>query len=236
MAKLKRLRYGPDVTEALPLFLQPIQSLPGIRAAWIERVPGLEISGDRDSAMRTLRTFHETAVRKFSPGSNWWRAEQIHGVEIAVVPNSEQITGADDLPLVAGVDGLVTNQPGQTLAIYVADCGPIWLADAKSGAIGLLHSGKKGTEGNIFAAGLAAMERHFGTRPKDVVAVLGPCIRPPHYEIDFAAEIGRQALAAGIAEFSDCGLDTAADLDRFYSYRMEKGRTGRMMALVTRDF
>lgn len=236
MAKLECLRYGPEVTEALPKFLKPIQSLPGIRADWIERIPGLEITGDRDAAMRSLRRSHQTAVQHFSPDASWWRAEQIHGTGIAFVPASNAIEASDGLPVMAGVDGLITNQSGHTLAIYVADCGPIWLADAKSGAIGLLHSGKKGTEGNILTAGLAAMEREFGTRPEDVTAVLGPCIRPPHYEIDFAAEIGRQAEAAGITEFSDCGLDTAADLARFYSYRMEKGKTGRMMALITRDF
>ena len=65
--------------------------------------------------------------------------------------------------------------------------------------------------------------------------MLGPCIRPPHYEVDFAGEIGRQAGRAGVGNFLDCGLDTAADLDRFYSYRLESGKTGRMMALITRD-
>ena len=72
-------------------------------------------------------------------------------------------------------------------------------------------------------------------RSRGVTAVLGPCIRPPHYEVDIAAEIGRQADRAGLGNFIDCGLDTAADLSRFYSYRMELGKTGRMMAMLIRD-
>jgi copper oxidase (laccase) domain-containing protein len=92
-----------------------------------------------------------------------------------------------------------------------------------------------GTAGGILAAALARMAREFGTRAEDVVAVLGPCIRPPHYETDFAAAIAGQARDAGIGRFYDCGEDTATDLTRFYSYRLEKGRTGRMMALLTKD-
>ena len=152
-----------------------------------------------------------------------------------MVPGSPRIMAPDGMPVVPGVDGLVTVEPGVVLAIYIADCGPIWLADRKTGAIGLLHSGKKGTEGNIFEKALAVMAEKFGTRPEDVISVLGPCIRPPHYEVDFAGEIGRQAERAGVGNFLDCGLDTAADLERFYSYRLESGKTGRMMALITRD-
>jgi copper oxidase (laccase) domain-containing protein len=131
---------------------------------------------------------------------------------------------------------LVTQQPGIVLAIYVADCGAIWLADRKTGAIGLLHSGKKGTEGNILKNALTVMADNFGTKPEDVTVVLSPCIRLPDYDVDFAGEIGRQAEAAGVSHFNDCGLNTASDLRRFYSYRRELGKTGRMMAMIARDF
>ena len=66
----------------------------------------------------------------------------------------------------------------------------------------------------------------------NVIVQLGPCIRPPHYEVDFAAEIGRQAARAGIVRFHDCGLCTACDLARYYSYRAEKGKTGRMWGVL----
>ena len=137
--------------------------------------------------------------------------------------------------MVPGVDGLVTAQPGEGLGIYVADCGAIWLADRGTGAVGLLHSGKKGTELGILTEGIGLMSRQFGTRTEDLVVVLGPCIRPPHYEVDFAAEIARQAERAGVGEFHDEGENTARDLKTHYSYRIEKGCTGRMLALIVRE-
>ena len=236
MANPPRLRYRPRVTEAPP-FLTPLNEIPGVRAGWIERVPHLRITGDRDEAMTQLRANHQAAVLDFAgPSARWWRAEQVHGTAVALVPESPEITAPDGLPVVPGVDGLITRDPSVVLTIYVADCGPIWLADRVSGAIGLLHSGKKGTASNIFQEALDQMSKHFGTRAKDVTAVLGPCIRPPDYDIDFAAEIGRQADRAGVGNFIDCGLNTACDLSRFYSYRKELGKTGRMMALIVRDF
>jgi copper oxidase (laccase) domain-containing protein len=76
------------------------------------------------------------------------------------------------------------------------------------------------------------MSEQFGTDPADLVVQLSPCVRPPYYEVDFAAEIQRQLYAAGVKRLSDTGDNTGADLERFYSYRMEKGRTGRMLALL----
>jgi copper oxidase (laccase) domain-containing protein len=69
---------------------------------------------------------------------------------------------------------------------------------------------------------------------------VSPCIRPPHYEVDFAAAIAAQAHAAGIGvhgsagggAFHDAGTCTASHPDLYYSYRREQGRTGRMLALL----
>lgn len=221
--------------EALP-FLEPLHQVPGVRAAWVGRVRDLPLAVGRDEAMRVLRPRHERIVGQFGgAGAAWWRAEQVHGHAVAVVPGPEVVMAPDGLPVVPGVDGLVTLATRVVLAIYVADCGVVWLADRATGAIGLLHSGKSGTASNILAAALETMGAAFGTRPADVVAVLGPCIRPPDYEVDFAATIGWQARQSGVGNFIDCGLNTASDSARFYSYRKELGKTGRMMALMVRD-
>ena len=223
------------MTEAFS-FLTPLNAIPGIWAGWVERVPDLPIAGGRDEAMNLLRPIHQAAVLDFAGNTAaWWRAEQVHGNSVAVVPCGGHIMAPDGLPVVPGVDGLITAQPGVVLAIYVADCGAIWLADRKTGAIGLVHSGKKGTESNIFGNALETMALNFGSRPEDITAVLGPCIRPPDYDVDFALEIDNQAKRAGVGNFIDCGLNTASDLARFYSYRKELGTTGRMMALIVRD-
>lgn len=217
-------------------FLSPLQAIPGIRAAWIGRDPKIHITGGRDQAMQQLRPHHEAEVARFAPPTaTWWRAEQVHGNSVALIPSSSQTIAPDGLPIVPGVDGLITGEPAMVLTIYVADCGAIWLADRKTRAIGLLHSGKMGTASNILKMALQQMNHHFGTRPDDVTAVLGPCIRPPDYEVDFAAEIAAQARRAHIGNFIDCGLNTASDPANFYSYRKEMGITGRMMALIVRD-
>jgi copper oxidase (laccase) domain-containing protein len=224
------------VTEAFP-FLDPLNALPGLRAGWVGRIPELAVDVDRDEAMTLLRAPHQAAVRAFAGHkAEWWRAEQVHGNSVALVPGSPQVMSADGLPVVPGVDGLITRETGIVLAIHVADCGAIWLADRHLGATGLLHSGKKGTESNILGVAVGMMVRHFGSRPGDIIAVLSPCIRPPDYEVDFAAQIRDQAEQARLGNFIDCGLNTASDLARFYSFRKELGKTGRMMAMITRDF
>lgn len=154
------------------------------------------------------------------------QAEQIHGHDVATALREHR---GKTLP---GVDALITAELEHAIVIRVADCGPIYLYDPVHRAIGLAHSGKKGTEANIFAATVQAMTLAFGTRASDLIAVLGPCIRPPYYEIDIPAAIARQARELGIGGYHDCGLNTGLDLRRFYSYRMEKGQTERHFAAL----
>jgi copper oxidase (laccase) domain-containing protein len=130
------------------------------------------------------------------------------------------------------VDALITNDPDVCLCIYVADCGPVWLVDPVRRAIGCIHSGRKGTELGVVKAAVNSMIESFGCEPSQMIAQLGPCIRPPHYEVDFAAAIVRQCREAGITEVHDCGHCTATQIDRYYSYRLERGMTGRMAAFL----
>jgi polyphenol oxidase len=151
-------------------------------------------------------------------------AEQPHGNRAQAVYTPLGIRVPD-------VDALVTSVPRLPLVVRVADCGPVYFYDPAQQVIAVAHSGRRGTEGNIVAATLACMKETYNSRAENVIVQLGPCIRPPHYEIDFAAEIGRQAQKAGVRLYHDCGRCTASNLDRYYSYRAEKGKTGRMWAV-----
>src|ERR1043166_4691962 len=133
---------------------------------------------------------------------------------------------------VPNVDGLITNRPKICLGIYVADCAAVYLADTRQRAIGLVHSGKKGTELGIVPAAIEKMRAQFGSEPRNLIAQISPCIRPPDYEVDFASEIRAQCRASGVEQTFDCCLNTAADLERYYSYRIEQGKTGRLLALL----
>ncbi len=118
------------------------------------------------------------------------------------------------------------------LGVYVADCCAVYILDPKTPAIGLVHSGRKGTELGVVTNGINQMVHRFASNPANMIVQLSPCIRPPHYEIDFAAEIMRQCRAFGVKEIHDSEVCTACDLARYYSYRAEKGKTGRMLALL----
>lgn len=154
-------------------------------------------------------------------------AEQVHGAAVA------KVSGTDAGKMIPQTDALITRTTGLALIVRVADCGPVWLHCRKTGSIGLVHSGRKGTERGIVPAAIRKMMEEFGADPDQMLALLGPCIRPPHYEVDFAAEIRRQLRHEKVSEIVDCGLCTARDPARFYSYRRDKGKTGRHYAAVS---
>ncbi|HEV2841980.1 MAG TPA: polyphenol oxidase family protein [Chthoniobacterales bacterium] len=205
-----------------------LSALPNVVHGFTLRVPGIEMSHDKAEALARLDGVHRGVRERYGLGhAPFITAQQVHGERIGLV---DQAT-ADDACFDSH-DGLITNQPGICLGIYVADCCAVYLADPVGKAIGLVHSGKKGTELNIVANAVRSMTEHFGSRASDLVVQLSPCIRPPHYETDFAAEIVRQCRELGIVSVHDCGVCTACDLNRYYSYRAEKGRTGRMLAFL----
>lgn len=223
------LRLMP-MTQA-PCYLNSLNNLNGICADFVTRVAGVEVDTDREATCARLEPKHREVVNNL--GFSWeqlHRAEQVHGAEIAVVrKNDVSCTWPE-------VDGLITADPGVLLGIYVADCGAVYVVDPVQGVLSLLHSGKKGTEANITGKAIGMMAEYYGSNPADLHVALAPCIRPPAYEVDFAAEIRRQVLAAGVKEeyFVDSGICTGSDLQEYYSYRVEKGCTGRMLALLGR--
>ena len=156
---------------------------------------------------------------------NYVMGEQTHGSGVAVV--SKRDAGQ----VIPSVDGLVTEERGLALVVRVADCGPVWVHCKKTSAIGLVHSGRKGTEAGVVGATIRRMREEFGSEPSSMMALLGPCIRPPHYDVNFAGEILRQLEREKVGKVVDSGLCTASDLTRFYSYRAEKGQTGRHFAV-----
>jgi copper oxidase (laccase) domain-containing protein len=193
----------------------PALLLPGVRHGFSTR-SGHDL-GSLEAELQSSFTELGFPVAESASG------EQPHGNRIAAVQGPGRVPD---------VDALSTATIGLPLIVRVADCGPVYFYDPKRRVIALAHSGRRGTEGNIVGETLAHLRRTYGSEAQDLIVQLGPCIRPPHYEIDFAAEIGRQAGAAGVVHFHDGGTCTASHLDRYYSYRAEKGKTGRMWAVL----
>lgn len=97
------------------------------------------------------------------------------------------------------VDGLITNESGIVLATFYADCVPLFIVDMAHKAVGLSHSGWKGTVGKMGACTLKAMKDAYGTDPKDVVVAIGPSICQECYEIsEDVAEEFTKAFDSGI--------------------------------------
>ena len=215
---------------ALPINEQfpALAALPFCRHGFVHRVPGIEAAGDKADALRRLDSVHSDVRDAMAIATlPLLTAEQVHGSDLAVVD-----APVADHRQFEGCDGIVTNQPNVVLGIHVADCGAVFIVDPVQRVIALVHSGKKGTEFGIAPKAIATMSARFGSKARDLVVQLSPCIRPPHYEVDFAARIIAECRDAGVESVHDSGICTACDLERYYSYRAEKGRTGRMLALL----
>jgi copper oxidase (laccase) domain-containing protein len=198
------------------------------RHAFVRRVPGIDVSYDKAEVIARLDVVHGQVRDSLGlRDAAFLTAEQVHGKKVAVINSTISTDRCFD-----ACDGFVTNQRDVCLGVYVADCCAVFLFDPVRRAIGLVHSGKKGTEQRIVLEAIALMEGHFDSKPHDLIVQLSPCIRPPHYEVDFAAEIVRQCRDAGVESVNDCNVCTACDLQHYYSYRAEKARTGRMLALL----
>jgi len=156
-----------------------------------------------------------------------------------------------DLPGLCGTaDALVTNRPGLAIAVRTADCFPILLADMRSRAVAAIHAGWRGTASHIVGGALEKMNAEFGTLPSDVHAAIGPGIGVCCYEVgeevarqfgfcsrthlDLASENRRQLEAAGVAaqNIETLGVCTFCDAERFFSYRREREKAGRMTSYI----
>ena len=80
-------------------------------------------------------------------------------------------------------DGMVTDVPGICLVTFYADCVPLFFVDPVHRAIGLSHSGWRGTAGKIGRITLERMKERYGTEPSQVTAAIGPSICRDCYEV-----------------------------------------------------
>jgi copper oxidase (laccase) domain-containing protein len=208
-----------------------LDALPRVRAVFLQRVPGLDVKTDRETALQRLVGIQREALDALGfEEMQLAKASQIHSAKV------KRISGSDTFP-VPDCDALVTTESNLCLGVYVADCAAVFVADRHGRGIALAHSGRKGTELGIVPKTIAALCEATGADAQDLIVQISPCIRPPNYEVDFAAEILSQAAEAGVREIHDCGTCTASNLQKYYSYRKEHGQTGRLLAaLALKEF
>ena len=164
-------------------------------------------------------------------------------------------------PVEPECDALVTNTPGLALCAFTADCTPILLWDRKTGAVGAVHAGWRGTVAGIAAKTVAAMAAEFGTDPADVAAAIGPNIGACCFETGedvpaaLRACLGEKAEAfirpkgekylvdlkganrailenAGVRDITLSGECTYCRPDRFWSHRRVGQNRGSLAAII----
>ena len=110
-------------------------------------------------------------------------SEQTHMVHIRHVTAEDKGKGVTRPKDYRSVDGLITDEPGVALAVFYADCVPLLFLDPVRRAVGLAHSGWRGTAQGMGARMAEAMEKAFGSRPEDLLAGIGPSICRDCYEV-----------------------------------------------------
>ena len=96
----------------------------------------------------------------------------------------------------AGADAVITDLEGVAAGVKTADCVPVLLADEKTGAIGAVHAGWRGTAASILPAAIEKMNEVYGCRPEDIKLAIGPSIRGCCYEVGRDV-FGKVRAAAG---------------------------------------
>lgn len=155
-------------------------------------------------------------------------------------------------------DGLITDKEDVWLSVSIADCLPVLAVDRRNGIIGAFHAGWKGTCSDIVSKGIGLMQNDFGVSPSDLVVFIGPSAGPCCYEVgrdvasqfteevveeragrlflDLRRENVRQLVGQGIplAQIEVNRSCTICTKKLFHSYRRDRERSGRMMAVIGR--
>jgi len=174
----------------------------------------------------------EIAHRLGIPYSRITTGNQVHKSNIAIVREKDL---GRKFPT---TDGLITDLPKVPLAIFVADCPPIFLFDRQRKIVGLLHAGWRSTVGNISSKAIEIMSENFGVKAKDLLVVIGPHICKECYRVSWVPvakafserfeSFGGEALASIISESSqakDSGPQEklwCIDLAKANSYQLQR--------------
>ena len=205
---------------------------------------GLSTGDIRDHVIENRRRFFNGLGLEIAQVAT---SHQVHG---------EQILYADTAGHREGYDALITDQPGVFVAVSIADCTPVLVYDASNRAVAAIHAGWRGTVAGIVGKTLLAMASRFGTQAGDCYAYVGTCIDECTFEVgadvadhftdafkrfdsekqkffvDLKAANAAQLRAFGIPDnqLEISPFSTVQHNADYFSYRLERGQTGRMLA------
>lgn len=135
---------------------------------------------DKNSVMENYRRLAEAVG--FSV-ENIVTSDQTHTANVRVITEADRGNGITKPRPYTDVDGMITNAPGLVLATFYADCVPLYFIDPVRKAIGLSHSGWRGTAAHIGAVTVRRMQEEYGSLPEDIYGAIGPSICQECYEV-----------------------------------------------------
>jgi YfiH family protein len=144
---------------------------------------GNELSPYNDSPTNILENYRRIANSIGFEVESIVVSQQVHKTNIKVIDAKDCGKGLLVPRDYEEIDGLITNEPNVTLVTKYADCVPLYFVDPINKAIGLTHSGWRGTVKKIGKITVEEMQQNFGSNPKDIIAVIGPSICSDCYEV-----------------------------------------------------
>jgi len=191
--------------EGVPIFQFPALTETGIVAhAFSTRMGGvsegiyatMNLSFTRgDNPDHVLENYRRMAAAMEVDHTRMVLSHQTHTTNVRTVTEEDAGKGVVRERDYREVDGLITNVPGITLVTFYADCVPLYLVDPVNRAIGLSHSGWRGTVNRMGQVTVQAMGRAYGTRPENLIVCIGPSICQDCYEVrEEVAECFRKAF------------------------------------------
>lgn len=151
-------------------------------------------------------------------------------------------------------DAVLTDRPGVLAGVRTADCVPVLLVDPVRRAVAAVHAGWRGTVAGVLPHAVRGMEEEYGSSPGEVEAAIGPCIGACCFEVgdevaarfherfvdrrrerphvDLTSTLMDQLRTAGVKRILACRTCTSCDTGSYFSHRAERGRAGRMLAVV----
>ncbi len=111
-------------------------------------------------------------------------SHQTHTTNIRRVTAADKGKGITRLRDYENIDGLITDEPGIMLVTYFADCVPLFFVDTVHRAVGLAHSGWRGTAASMGGCMVKAMQEAYETKPEDLLVAIGPSICADCYEVE----------------------------------------------------
>lgn len=124
------------------------------------------------------------------------RLRQVHGKNVRILRKGEVV--AADFAARPAADAMVSNAPGLVLAVQVADCVPLLMANRAGTVVAAVHAGWRGTAAGVAREAVRVMTDGFGARADDLLVALGPSIAPCCYEV--GAELVEAFRAAGASD------------------------------------